>query len=144
MLPKTRRLIDSSYFDSLAYYFTISLFFVRCNCLISGCCGGKEIFSTGLHWPTREAELIFYILVLWGFSKYEKASKVSGLLFPLLMLWYGVFRFINECFRVSIAAKGWFHISHIWAVLCAIVGASIYNELRSLEKIQAEGKRRSK
>jgi len=139
LLAKVCNLRISNIFDIFALYALPSLFFLRCNCLISGCCGGKEIFDTGIHWPTREAELIFYIVMLIFLLKREKKNVSGGTLFPLLMVSYGSFRFIEEWFRISSGA-GAVHPAHIWSLIAAAIGLSIYFELQSPKRMNRGGK----
>ena len=117
-------------FDLYALYAIPSLFFVRCNCLIAGCCSGLPIPGTHLHWPTREVELLFYVVLLLLLLRKERTDRRPGRLFPLLMLAYGTFRFLEEGFRISDAAGVW-HMAHTWSLLCALIGAGLYLELGS-------------
>lgn len=126
--------------DTYAVYVLPSLFLVRCNCIFSGCCRGALIpGGGGMRWPTREAELVFHVVVfvlLWRLS--QKPDR-AGELFPLLMIVYGLFRFVNEWFREGTAIGVGFHIAHVWSVLCVGIGASVFFELRA----RAEKKRRA-
>lgn len=139
VFAKVLKIKMSDMFDVFALYALPSLFFLRCNCLISGCCGGKEIFSTGLTWPTREAELIFYVIMLIVLLKHEKKKVPKGTAFPLLMIAYGSFRFIEEWFRTASGA-GVIHLAHIWSLIAITAGASIYLELKSQKREHRGGK----
>lgn len=140
---KLLKLKSKACFDAIALYVIISLFFVRCNCLINGCCGGKEIFDTGFHWPTRETELIFYVIVLFVLWKKQKQSDyIDGISFPFLMITYGCFRFVNEWFRLNDNMEPIIHLSHIWSVLCVIIGISVYFEMTSKRHIGEKKKGR--
>ncbi len=116
-------------FDVYALYAIPSLFLMRINCLVSGCCLGKKIGSSTLRFPTREMEMGFYVVLFILFLLREKDEKQRGTLFPFLMLTYGVFRFIIEWFREGAGATP-LHLSHLWAVLIAIVGYAWYTERR--------------
>ncbi len=114
--------------------FTICIIFTlmcsRINCIHSGCCKGMVIPGTeGLRWPTREAEIVFYIVLLIWLGRKVKAGKSRGELYPLYMLSYGIFRFIDEFFRVS-ESRTLFHISHLWSVLAFCIGMSVYVEIK--------------
>ncbi len=127
LVPKRYR---ADYFDCLAVYVIPSLILQRVSCFLSGCCYGDVIPSTSFRWPTRETEILFYILVFLFLKNKEKDQNVKeGALFPYLMISYGIFRFFNECFRYS-DSSGLFHLGHIWSVLAVIVGWSVYTELR--------------
>ncbi len=120
-------------FDSLAVYVLPSLFLQRIRCFFSGCCYGKligiNIFNTDIYrWPTRESEMVFYIVMLLFFIKEKKHNNIkTGAMFPLLMICYGAFRFVGEFFREG---AGIIHIAHLWSVLTVIIGASIYVEYK--------------
>ena len=49
-------------------YGTICMVFVimcaRVNCLITGCCYGLYIPGTHFRWPTRQAEIVYYIILM--------------------------------------------------------------------------------
>ena len=142
--------------------FTVAL--ARVNCLISGCCIGKVIpffNNTTLRWPTREIELIYYLsMMLFCFSAdqqfyldkkpliFQKLGKtlkdklfVSGSLYPLYMMSYGVLRFILEFVRQK-EEKSLFHLSHLWAILACGIGALFYFQLRVEEKLKAKKNKR--
>ncbi len=117
--------------------FTVPMIFTlacaRVNCLFAGCCLGAAIPGTDSRYPTREAELLFYAIMLaWLFWQTRKGNT-AGKLYPSYMLAYGIFRFVCEFFRAS-AAHSLIDLSHIWALLCAVTGFSILTELRSREK----------
>lgn len=116
-------------FDVFVVPMMFTLACARVNCLFSGCCLGLPISGTSLRWPTREAELAFYaVLLLWFFLRTRKGNA-GGQLYPVYMITYGVFRFAVEFFRVS-ESKKLFHLAHLWSALCFLLGLSIWLELR--------------
>lgn len=126
--------------------FTVPLVFTlacaRVNCLIAGCCKGQIIpfiHSRTVRWPTREAELVFYTVLLTFFIIITVKDRTNGELYPIYLISYGIFRFIIEWFRVTGHTFGPFHISHLWSLLALIIGASVYFEIHNKSK-----KKRSK
>ena len=118
----------SGLFDAYAVYALPSLFLQRIRCLMSGCCAGKPFFGTTWNWPTREAELVFYAVVLFVFVREIQSNKIrAGTLFPILMMCYSVFRFAEEWVREG---KGIIHPAHIWSVIVFVLGFSIYVEMK--------------
>lgn len=109
-----------------------TLFLLRCNCLLTGCCGGRVIPGTDLHWPTREAEMVFYVVMLLVLLRREKRGAAPGTGFPLLMAAYGTFRFIEEWFR---AGDGMYliHLAHAWSLAAIVIGFGFYYELKNRE-----------
>ena len=118
---------SSAIFDLYTVYAIPAMFLMRCNCLIAGCCIGRPFFSTGLRWPTREMELIFYVIMFVIILRREKQAR-EGTAFPLLMICYGLFRFVIEWVRES-DITSLIHPAHVWALLTAVIGAAFYFEL---------------
>ncbi len=116
-------------FDIMTVCMVFTLFCARINCLISGCCQGRQIsFHSTARWPTRESELVFYIVFLIVMIPKVRQGKTKGTLYPVYMVAYGAFRAVNECFRVSTATNSIFHLSHVWAILTLFLGISILME----------------
>ncbi len=115
-------------FDKFAIYIQPSMFLQRIRCFITNCCYGKLIGDTGLRWPTREAELLFYALMLiWLLMRVKGNKFIKGSLFPLLMTCYGAFRFVVEFARDN--GSGVFHLAHLWSLFTLIIGLSVYIEV---------------
>ncbi|MBQ8813908.1 MAG: prolipoprotein diacylglyceryl transferase [Lachnospiraceae bacterium] len=126
------RLRPAGVMDIFALYAMPSLFLMRCHCLVWGCCSGLPFFDTGLRWPTRESEMIFYVLMFIMLWKKLRKNEMPGQLFPLLMISYGCFRFVNQWFRDT-GSTG-FHMSHGWSVLCALIGLALFLRVRAQAK----------
>ena len=122
-------------FDIFLICMMFTLMCARINCIISGCCKGCLIFgSETARWPTRELEVVFYIVLLIIFGRRVKRNESHGELYPAYMFLYGIFRFITEFFRVSERSAGIFHLSHLWALISFGLGVSLYYELKSKNK----------
>lgn len=119
---------SSGVMDLYAVFAMPSLFMMRLNCLASGCCIGLPMWDTGYHWPTRESELIFYALMFILMWRMMSKEKYAGQLFPLLMVCYGSFRFVNQWFRDT-GSEG-LHMAHGWSILCALIGLGLLLTLR--------------
>lgn len=128
-------------FDIFSICTIFTLLCARINCLMGGCCLGKVIPGlNGFRWPTREIEIGFYIVLLVWLGKKVGKKKFSGQIYPLYMISYGIFRFVEEWFRESDHVYGLFHLSHLWAVISIAVGTAIYYRLA--KKPDSGGKRR--
>ena len=110
-------------FDTFTVPMVFTLFSARFNCLVHGCCLGQAIGETGTRVPTREIELVFYMIFLLAIVPRVFKGKGKGTAFPLFMTAYGLFRFVIEFFRESTMTFGIFHISHIWAAVSVVAGA---------------------
>lgn len=115
-------------------YFTVCMVFTlmcaRINCIISGCCKGAYIpGADGTRWPTRELEVLFYIVLLYFLINWIMKEKYKGKIFLIYVMAYGCFRFIEEFFRESSWMLGVFHKAHLWALIAVGLAGSIYAEL---------------
>lgn len=130
-------------FDVFTICLVFTLMCARLNCMISGCCLGAHIPIEGLthlRFPTRELELIFYVILLSRLWRKVLSGSARGMIYPIYMIAYGIFRFVTETLRVSNRTDSILHISHLWALLSLGIGISIYGELRKKEK-KTGGKR---
>lgn len=124
-------------FDVFTICLVFTLMCARLNCIISGCCLGAHIPIEGLthlRFPTRELELLFYVLLLSRLWRKVLSGSARGMIYPIYMISYGIFRFVTETLRVSNQTDSILHISHLWALLSLGIGISIYGELRKKEK----------
>lgn len=116
--------------DAFTGCMIITLMCARVNCILTGCCGGKLLpGSEHLRWPTREAEIVFYIVLLIILGRRILRNETHGSGYPLYMMSYGIFRFITEWFRTANSPLGPIHMGHIWALVSLGLGFSIYSEL---------------
>lgn len=110
-------------FDIFTVCTFITLLFSRFNCLMAGCCLGQIIPGTeAMRLPTREMEILFYIILYVILRKKVCKSKYHGKIYPYYMISYGIFRFVAEFLRESELKFGWFHISHIWSLISVAIG----------------------
>jgi len=135
-------------FDIFAICTICTVMCARFNCILAGCCLGNHIPGTeAMRWPTRELEIIFYLVLFILLRKKVCKKKYSGLIYPIYMMSYGAFRFIVEFFRESDRVLGFIHVSHIWSLI-AIVGAitaiCLINKHNNKENYEPKHKRLSK
>lgn len=114
-------------FDVFTIPTVFTLACARANCLITGCCLGRLIPGMQQRWPTREAELVFYAVLLPCLIIHSKKKEAAGSLWPIYIASYGAFRFAVEFFRESETAF-LFHLSHLWAILSLLIGVSVLLE----------------
>ena len=118
-------------FDVLTPCIIFTVMCARINCIVSGCCIGLPIPGmNGVRFPTREAEILFYIILLICLCPRVLKGKYRGQAYPIYMISYGAFRFVEEFFR-SADTSSVFHRAHIWALITLIIGISIYAEIKS-------------
>ncbi len=124
-------------FDVFTICLVFTLMCARLNCMISGCCLGAHIPIEGLthlRFPTRELELLFYVILLSRLWRKVLNRSARGMIYPIYMISYGIFRFVTEMLRFSDRTDSILHISHLWALLSLGIGISIYGELQKKEK----------
>ena len=124
-------------FDVFTICLVFTLMCARLNCIISGCCLGAHIPIEGLthlRFPTRELELIFYVILLSRLWRKVLSGSARGMIYPIYMISYGIFRFVTETLRFSDRTDSILHVSHLWALLSLGIGISIYGELQKKEK----------
>ncbi len=128
-------------FDIFAPCMIFTLMCARVNCLFAGCCQGREI--PGLEpwrFPTRELEIVFYIVILAILVPRILSGKTYGQVYPLYMFSYGITRCVLEFFRVS-STDHLFHLSHIWALIAFSLGLALYAEIKRRRAPRDERKR---
>lgn len=124
-------------FDVFTICLVFTLMCARLNCIVSGCCLGAHIPIEGLthlRFPTRELELLFYVLLLSRLWRKVVTGSARGMIYPIYMISYGIFRFVTETLRFSDRTDSILHVSHLWALLSLGIGISIYGELQKKEK----------
>lgn len=124
-------------FDVFTICLVFTLMCARLNCIVSGCCLGAHIPIEGLthlRFPTRELELLFYVILLSRLWRKVLSGSARGMIYPIYMISYGIFRFVTETLRFSDRMDSILHVSHLWALLSLGIGISIYGELQKKEK----------
>lgn len=124
-------------FDVFTVCLVFTLMCARLNCIFSGCCLGAHIPIEGLthlRFPTREMELLFYVILLSRLWRKVLSGSARGMIYPIYMITYGIFRFVTETLRFSDRTDSILHVSHLWALLSLGIGISIYGELQKKEK----------
>lgn len=117
-------------FDVCTLCMIIAFLLARFNCLYSGCCPGAVVpWSDSIRWPTREAEILFHLVLAIWLGRRVLQKKKPGTVYPLYMMWYGGFRFLVEFLREQQALCGPFHIAHIWSIVSFVVGAAAYRAI---------------
>ena len=114
-----------AFLDVYAVPMVFMLMLARFNCLRTGCCYGRLIPGTEFRVPTRELEIVFYVLLLVWFFLRTKRGTTNGLLYPVYMTAYGLVRFVLEFFRHT-DGTDLFHLAHLWAILSLTAGACLW------------------
>ena len=127
--------------DISAVCLTIGLIFGRLDCLAGGCCAGMRFPIGSLHWLLREIELLYYGVFLLHYCPRIRQGKTHGEVYTVFMITYGILRFILEWFRVEFTTSiGVLHLAHIWALICFMLGLSVYGTLMEKNKKAKKGR----
>lgn len=119
-----RKIKISKAFDIFTVSLISTLFCARINCLVSGCCKGIYLFNSDFRFPYRELELVYYLIFIILFAKDTHKGKSSGLVYPIYMASYGMFRFVFEFLRES-GSSNVFHIAHLWSLISIVIGIGL-------------------
>lgn len=129
ILGKITRTHLKTVFDVCLNCMLFTLMCARINCIISGCCFGLKIPGIDLRWPTRQMEILFYIILIAYIFKKLQSGKYDGTLYPFYMIVYGIFRLVTEGFRYY-EGHSIIHRGHVWSTISILVGLSVYIEIR--------------
>lgn len=134
-----RRVADV--FDVFTMCMIFTVMCARVNCCIAGCCLGQLIPGfDDVRWPTRQLEIVFYIILMALLWRKIRLGTTAGMAYPVYMASYGAFRFMIEFLREG-GNGGIFHLSHLWAAIAFGVGISFYIELKQ-RSLRKSGKRK--
>lgn len=118
-------------FDIMTPCMIFTVMCARINCILSGCCRGLPIPGlNGVRFPTREAEILLYLILLPILCPKIYRDELQGRGYLIYAITYGAFRFVIEFFRDN-GTNSLFHLAHLWALLTLIVGMSVYAEINS-------------
>lgn len=126
----------SDVFDIFTVCMIGTVMCARINCILTGCCKGISFFgSSRMHWPTREIEILYYLVMLALLIPKVKEGAFVGKAYPVYMLSYGILRFCIEWVRYY-SGGTWIHPAHIWAIVSLCLGLSFYVELNKPKQKQ--------
>lgn len=101
----------------------------KINCLLEGCCKGfimgyaenKPVF-----FPSAIFEMIIWFVLVALLLVVEKRKRVEGLLWPILMIWFGVVRYLVDFLRGSALEQTpyflWIPPGRFWSIVTLMVG----------------------
>lgn len=127
-------------FDIFTICMVFTVMCARINCIFAGCCVGTLIPGMeNIRWPTREVEVVFYVVLLIVLGRKVLTGKSHGEIYPIYMISYGALRFVLEFLRFKAGSTSIFHLSHLWALVTFALGLSIYYELQLPKKAKKTG-----
>ena len=89
--------------DFVAVPIMVVCFSSKINCFIHGCCYGFVICETQageiVRFPSVLFEMALWALLTIFLLIVEKKQKSKNTLWAIMVIWFGIFRFIASCFR---------------------------------------------
>lgn len=78
-------------------------FAAKVGCTIFGCCRGilltVDAQGVPVYFPSQAFELVIWVLLLIWLLYLERKGTARGLLWPVAMVWFGIFRFLVDFLR---------------------------------------------
>lgn len=113
-------------FNLSAFLGMITSAVMKYRCFLYGCCGGKKVpivTERGyLTFPSQIAEMIFAIIVFIILTILFFRKKERKDLYPIMMIIYGVGRFILNSYRLVKPVFGFMALGHLWSILSVFIG----------------------
>lgn len=118
--------------DRFAALIPFSFAIGRIGCLLNGCCRGipydgpfSIVYADGIpRHPTQLYEIIFQLCAGIGAVILVKYKYLSGCIFSLYLIGYGIFRFLIEFIRETPKSFGPFSAYQWLSLLMVVLGAS--------------------
>ena len=76
----------------------------KINCMLNDCCKGIVIYYNGdvpIHFPSVIFEMLIWAIFVFILLFVEKRKTIEGLMWPLMMVWFGFARFAVDFLRIS-------------------------------------------
>lgn len=114
------------------------LMVMKIQCQISGCCGGKPIFTFAdgsvFYFPSQIAEFVNAFVILIVLMILSRDPKQQGTLYPWYMMIYGITRFVlnhlrekSSTFALGLTAGAFWSI---WSVVLGFLWLRMINKYR--------------
>ena len=133
-------------FSAVDIWFSIAV--MKIPCIIQGCCYGRDLFinSAGeaVRFPSQIVEAALAFLIFIWFYRLGRTKYPKGAMYPLAMVYYGIFRYAADWMRGHPLEQSpfvlWIPAGRFFCILILIIGlVSLYLVLK-----KAYGKRFTK
>lgn len=101
----------------------------KINCLLNGCCEGFTMYyaeNEPVLFPSATFEMIVWFCLVALLLIVEHRKNAEGLLWPILMIWFGVVRYLVDFLRGSEIEQTpyflWIPPGRFWSVVTLVVG----------------------
>ncbi len=102
----------------------------KVSCVVDACCSGFVLYygETGkpVCFPSQLMEVVMWIALAIVLVIFEKKKTVTGLLFPIMVIWFGILRYIADFFRGSPTELKpfllWIPAGRFWSLVVVAMG----------------------
>lgn len=113
----------------------IMLALMKVHCIISGCCVGRELFTTAdgdiIRFPSRTAEMIVALVIFIVLLRWSKQTSKRGYLYAWYLVLYGGSRFVLNFGREAWQNwNGTVPVGTIWSICAVMIGVAVLLMLR--------------
>lgn len=103
---------------------------MKVPCIIDGCCAGKVMYVDGngksVLFPSQIVETVVAAIIFAWFFILGKSNYPHGRLFPLAMIWYGIYRYAFDFLRGHPLEQSpfvlWIPAGRFFSLLILIIG----------------------
>lgn len=115
-------------FSSVGTWLSIAV--MKIPCIIEGCCAGRVLFvsRTGneVLFPSQIVETVVAALFFLWFYRLSKNGYLHGAMYPLLMVWYGIYRYAVDWMRGHPLEQSpfvlWIPAGRFFSILILVIG----------------------
>ena len=134
-------------FSSLGTWLSITV--MKVPCILKGCCAGRILFTNSsgeqVLFPSQIAETVVAALFFIWFYRLSKTKYPHGALFPLMMVWYGIYRYAFDWMRGHPLEQSpffmWIPAGRFFSLLILVIGLiSLYLILKKKENDRMSAK----
>ncbi len=101
----------------------------KINCMLNNCCKGFVMYYDGaepVYFPSAIVEMAIWVALVVVLLMVERKKQTDGTMWPLLMIWFGVARFLVDFFRGSAWERKQYILflsgGQFWSLVAAVVG----------------------
>ena len=104
---------------------------MKLECIRSGCCGGRLLYSyykdgaiNGVYFPSQIVEFVNALAVMVILMLFMRKSKYQGKIYPLFMIIYGGTRFLWNLFRQTEPFIWIMPAGNFWSLISIMLGCA--------------------
>lgn len=148
LVCRWRRVPYRAFMDYCSPSLMAMLAILRLACWLNGCCGGITIQNgayASVVVPTQIIECIGDLTILGVLLLVEWHYSGRGLLYPYILVLYGILRFVVEFFRDT--PKDWLYLSHgQWFAIIAVCagGYLLYTMMKKILEEEAQVRKKKR